>query len=144
MGAQPISLDTDLDMIIDWLTAVETAHPESAAHGPLARVRDLRTRTQTASHLARLLRAAPQLRRVTVEIFKQPEDVSFWLTAGEPITDPAFAGMVHHQLRHLIVRNGPRPENVAADCAVVLRQRHFPRLRRVTVDEQDYPVSMTV
>jgi hypothetical protein len=96
----------------------------------------------TAPDLARLLRAAPQLRQLTLELWSRVGE-GFFLTAGEPITDPAFAGLIHARLRHLIIENGPRPDCVAADCAFVLQQRHFPRLRRLAVNKQEYPVSVT-
>jgi hypothetical protein len=137
MGAQPSSLAADLLAIANWLTTFEATCPVSPAKGPLARVRDLRVVGEP--DWMRLLHAAPQLRRLTV-ILDRDDEKPFWLTAGEPITDPAF---VHARLRHLIVGNGPPPAHVAADCAVLLRQHHFPRLRRLTVNTREYAVSMT-
>jgi hypothetical protein len=141
MGAQPVSLYADLPAIAEWLTTVEVTRPGSAVHGLLARVRDLRI--AGAPDLTRLLRAAPQLRRLTLILDRDEED-PLWLTAADPVVDLAFAGLVHRWLRHLIVvHNGPRPGEMAADCAVILKQRHFPRLRRLTINRHEYPVSVT-
>jgi hypothetical protein len=66
------------------------------------------------------------------------DDIPRWLT------DVAFAGLVHTQLRHLIVScdDLPRLGGKASDCAFQLQQRHFPR-RRFTFNEEAYPVSKT-
>jgi hypothetical protein len=149
MGAQPVSLHGALPVIAEWLTTVEATHCGSAMvrNRPLAQVRNLMlgVRKLEAPDLARLLRAAPQLRRLTVDICFRIKEASLWLTAGAPITHPAFAGLVHARLRHLVVGcDHARPDGGAADdCAVLLQQHHFPRLRRLTLNEEEYPVSMT-
>jgi hypothetical protein len=144
MGAQPVSLHADFPAIAERLTAVEVAqsHPgQSTAKGLLARVRDLRI--IGAPDLVRLLRAAPQLRRFTVVITKQEED-AHGFSAAELIDGPtALAGLAHHWLRHLIIYNCPRPGEVASNCAALRQERRLPRLRRLTLNEQDYPVSVT-
>jgi hypothetical protein len=143
MGARPVSLRGCLHAIIEWLATVKATRRGSAGtDGALAQVRDLwiAAGELAAPDLARLLRAAPQLRRLAVEV--RPVDGSFWLIAREPITDPAFAGLVHARLRHLIVTTLD-PDTVAADCAFLLRERHFPRLRRFTLNLRDYPASMS-
>jgi hypothetical protein len=151
IGAQPASLHGSLPVIAEWLTRVDATCPGSAAeNGPLAQVRELWVGVATLralySDTARLLRAAPQLRLLTVDICDEGEEEdAVWLSAAELITDPAFAGLVHPRLRHLAVgcEYDARPDDGAADCAFVLQQRQFPRLRRLTLDEQDYPVSLT-
>jgi hypothetical protein len=150
MGALPKALHGCLPAIVEWLTTVEATRRGSAADGPLAQVRDLWINVQTLEppELARVLRAAPQLRRLTLETKSQglrADNDPLWLIAGGPISDPACAGLVHTRLRHLVLRceNDPRPNDVTPDCAFLLQQSHFPRLRRLTFNEREYPVSVT-
>jgi hypothetical protein len=145
MGAHPVSLEGFSPAIAEWLTTAEATRSVSAANGPLARVRDLSIGVGTleAPDLARVLRAAPELRRLTIIIFYSVEDAPLWLTAGVPIADPAFVGLVHTRLRHLVVSCDQDEEFDDGAAAVVLQQRHFPKLRRVTLNGQEYPVSMT-
>jgi hypothetical protein len=147
MGAHPVSLQGYLPAVAEWLTTVEVVHRESTASGPLVRARDLWLEVASLrahySDIARLLFAAPLLRRLTVQVADWGEEIPRLLVV-ELITDPAFAGLVHPRLRHLIVECGSdaQPDSAAAaDCAFVLQQRRFPRLRRLTLDDQDYPVS---
>jgi hypothetical protein len=130
MGAEPVSLHLCL--------------PWSATGGPFARVRDLwlGVATLKTPDLAWLLRAAPHLRRLTVKIFYRVRQDPFWLTATDPITDPAFVGLVHPWLRHLNLAVSCEHAPGVADCAFLLQQRHFPRLRRLTLNKEEYPVSM--
>jgi hypothetical protein len=90
-----------------------------------------------APGLARPLRAAPQLLLLTVD-----SEIG-----GKAISEAAFAELgVHPQLRHLVIECplSSRLDKLAAeDCAFQLRQRYFPRLRRLTVNKQGYSVSMT-
>jgi hypothetical protein len=59
----------------------------------------------------------------------------------ESISEPAFGGLVHPMLRHVAVCVASSPVGpVSNGCGLRLRQRHFPRLRRFTVDGDDYPV----
>jgi hypothetical protein len=145
MGAHPVSLDVFGPAITEWLTTIESARPGWAASGPFTRVRELSITVWTleAPDLARLLHSAPQLRRLTIDIFDLVEEAPLWLTAGEPIADPAFVGLVHTRLRHLVVSCDQDGEFDDGAAAVVLQQRHFPRLRRLTLNGQEYPVSMT-
>jgi hypothetical protein len=48
----------------------------------------------------------------------------------------------HLQLRHLAVTSEESSLEVPlpGGCGVRLRQRHFPRLRRLTVGDTEYPV----
>jgi hypothetical protein len=143
-GAQPESLQATLPNVARWLAAVKAARPGSPAEGPLARVRDLwiADRKFASWRLARVLRAAPQLRRLTLEIrgyFEADEETEETEEdAGEADEEgPASSEeVVHPRLRHLVV-----VEHCEVDCAVML-QRYFPRLRRLTVNDQDYPVSV--
>jgi hypothetical protein len=145
MGAHPVSLNVFGPAIAEWLTTTESARPGWAANGPFTRVRDLSITVGTleAPDLARLLRAAPQLRRLTIDIFYFVEDDPLWLIARAPISDPAFAGLVHRRLRHLVVSCDLDEEFDDGAAAVVLQQRHFPRLRMLTVNDQQYPVAIT-
>jgi hypothetical protein len=138
MGARPVSLRGHPPVIVEWLTTVEAAWPPGpAAHGPLAEVRDLSIHIShlEAPDLERLLRAAPQLRRLTLNCE----------ITGKQILEAAFADLrVHPRLRHVVIRNnrGRRSDEAPAeDCTLLLRQRYFPQLRRLTVDGQEYPVS---
>jgi hypothetical protein len=139
MGSRPVSLRS-LPAIAEWLTTVEAASPPgSAANGPLAQVRDLSIQVPhlEAPDLVRLLRAAPQVRRLTIN----PERAS-----TKHIPEAVFAELVHLRLRHLIVERPRDPRfdtEPAVDCGILLRQRSLPRLRRLTVNGQEYPVSMT-
>jgi hypothetical protein len=89
--------------------------------------------------LARVLHAAPQLRRLTVEFLLEASD----LEDDDEEEEPALAEVVHPRLRHLVVKcsNDEMADDEVVDCAVKLQQRYFPRLRRLTVNDQDYPVS---
>jgi hypothetical protein len=94
--------------------------------------------------MARLLRAAPQLRRLTFEMyFARYEDVH-WILSGAFRPAGSFMVMPFHlQLRHLAVSSETLPVDdvpVPRGCGVRLRQRHFPRLRRLTVGDTEYPV----
>jgi hypothetical protein len=146
-GAQPESLHATLFSIAERLTEVEAADGhESGADRFLARVRDLWIGLETFevsnSDFARLLHAAPQLRRLTVEFNREQEKIDG--AEGED-EDSAILEVVHTRLRHLVVichDEGGSSEEVA-DCAVKLQHLYFPRLRRLTVDNEDYAVSAT-
>jgi hypothetical protein len=136
MGARPVSVRGHAPVIAEWLATVEAASPPgSAFNGPLAQVRDLSIHIShlEAPDLERLLRAAPQLRRLTLNSEN----------TGKQILEAAFPDLrIHSRLRHLIIRNnrGRRSDEAPAeDCTLLLRQRHFPQLRRLTVDGQEYP-----
>jgi hypothetical protein len=157
-GAQPEFLQTTLPSIAQWLTAVKASdEPGSAAHEPLARVRHLWNGVKFGvpiSRFARVLRAAPQLRRLTVEFnfvfetsdeeMEDDEEEEDAAEGEEEEEDPALAEVVHPRLRHLAIDcfSGCVADEVA-DWVVMLQERYFPRLRRFTVDDQDFPVSAT-
>jgi hypothetical protein len=70
-----------------------------------------------------------------------PEDVHWVLT--KTFTPQRFVMRPFHlQLRHLAVTSEDSPLDVPvrAKCGVRLRQCHFPRLRRLTVGDREYPV----
>jgi hypothetical protein len=93
--------------------------------------------TPTLRGVVRLCTAAPQLRRLQAEIWRDDPYPS-WLTSNDDaLTDE---GAASSRLRHLIVTRAeaPAPEiEVADDCVSRLRQ-HFARLQQVTVDEKDF------
>jgi hypothetical protein len=145
MGARPSTLNTSDAVLFEWLQAADGAGTDSvtAVTSPLARVRALtlridRTRPE-AAFMARLLREAPLLRRWTFHAYDR-EDVLWGMS--EFTSKSAFAGLAHPKLRRIAVTSlyfqarGPAP----SDCGVRLRQHHFPRLRRLTVDDLEYPV----
>jgi hypothetical protein len=90
--------------------------------------------------MARLLREAPQVRQLT--FYVQARDHARWVLSEESASGPAFAGLVP-KLRHVVVtsifREGGGP--VPGVCG--MRQRHFPRLRRLTMDDEEHPVSVS-
>jgi hypothetical protein len=130
-------------MIADWVAADEP-HPAGAhpAWTPLARVRELRfTRLLrgglAAAEVARLLRAAPQLRHLHFGLFSI--DLSTWST------DPSFEALTHPCLRSICFASGDAhrsdaPPAAMHHCAAELRRLHFPRLRYLKVDETVCPV----
>jgi hypothetical protein len=93
-----------------------------------------------AAFVARLLRAAPELRQLTFDVY-YPKDAQWVLSeAFTPVW--AFMRPFHLQLRHLAItsESSPMGVRVPGGCGARLRQRHFPRLRRLTVEDEDYPV----
>jgi hypothetical protein len=85
--------------------------------------------------MSRLLRAAPQLRQLTFDC-----DDAHSVLSGVLRPAGSFMPPFHLQLRHLAVTSENSPLSVSARCGVRLRQRHFPRLRRFTVGDEEYPV----
>jgi hypothetical protein len=145
MGARPSTLDTYDGHLIEWLQATHSASADAPAlMSPLARVRILIVRfghkLQEATFGALLLRAAPHLRQLTVHTY-------VWAHVRWVLSDnfPSQLNLVHPRLRHVAFTNECPPRvrqdvPVPNGCGVRLRQRHFPRLRRLTVDEEEYPV----
>jgi hypothetical protein len=147
MGARPSTLNiSDVDLIELLEAGDHRASADSPiATSPLACVRALTLRLAgwtppEAAVIARLLRAAPHLRQLTFYVMARAHAV--WVLSGELTSEPAFAGLVHPRLRHVAVMSmflqadGP----VSGVCGARLRERHFPRLRRLTMDDEEYPV----
>jgi hypothetical protein len=73
----------------------------------------------------------------------EEHDQALWVlsdaSAPEELT---FAGVAHPSLRHVAIINQypPQDEPLPSDCGARLRQRYFPRLRRLTVYDEEYPV----
>jgi hypothetical protein len=145
MAARPSTLDTSVAHLVAWLNAVDRAGLVSqTVTSPLARVCRLTLNVEwtppEATSVAQLLREAPQLRHLT--FYMRTRDHARWVLSEEFTSEPAFAGLIHPRLRHIAVTcmqwkaGGPVP----GVCGVRLRQRHFPRLRRLTVDGAEYPV----
>jgi hypothetical protein len=86
--------------------------------------------------MARLLRAAPHLRHLTFHT----DDWRYvhWLLANEFHSE---SGLVHPRLRHVAFTSEHVPAHLMPRvCGDQLRQRNFPCLRRLTVDDEEYPV----
>jgi hypothetical protein len=127
MGAQPVMLHMPHATAADVLLA--------APYRPLARVRDLWLAfgggDPLSSDVARLLRAAPQLRKVNGGSLQGGLD---WLN------DPTFAGLVHPWLRSISVGLASNAEPVPAYVAMQLRRLHFPRLQQLIVNSVQHLV----
>jgi hypothetical protein len=147
MDARPSTLDTSGVDLVEWLQTADSADADSPpVASPLARVRALtvrfRAKPPDPGCMARLLRAAPHLRQLTFDMYGMENPLRVFL---ETFTlEPASAGVVHSKLRHIAVTSKYFPPDlpvpVPAGCGVRLRQRHFPALRRFTVDDEEHPV----
>jgi hypothetical protein len=131
IGAQPAMLQMPHAALTDMLLAAPLV-AGGATYRPLARVRDLSLAPGSgsggphSSDVARLLRAAPQLRNFGTGSLHGGLD---WLD------DPAFTGLVHPWLRSVHVLIGTmHAERLPVDCAVQLRRLHFPRLQQLIVN----------
>jgi hypothetical protein len=145
MGARPLTLVITAVALVNWLKAADAAGADSStATSPLARVRELALRLggtpPEAAFMARLMRAAPQLRQLTFYVMDRVHALR--VLSEESACEPAWAGLVHPRLRRIVVISLFRRTHslVSRDCGVPLRQRHFPRLRRLTVDGEEFPV----
>jgi hypothetical protein len=122
MGSQPVML------VMSHAAAAMMA--SSTTHRPLARVRDLCVALSPgggpdSSDVARLLRAAPELRKFTAGRLQGGLE---WLN------DPAFAGLVHPLLRSVRVDLATDAKPAPVECGVQLRRVHFPRLQQLVVN----------
>jgi hypothetical protein len=142
LGARPGTLHAAQAVVTSWLDSYAAATPGALTVGPLHRVRNLVVAggTPTLPELLRLCAAAPQLRRLQAEIWRDDPYPS-WLTSTDDDAPTDDALTVSSRLRHIIFTRDEDPEleiEVADDCVSRLRQLHFARLQRVTVDEEDY------
>jgi hypothetical protein len=134
IGAEPLVLHVPDTAITAWLAA-DNASPWGLTHSSsLDRVRDLNCVASTATDVANVLRAARQLRGLTASR----------LRGGlSSLLDPHSTFAVDKLVRpwvqvihlHSLDKVAPAP-----DCATQLRQRFFPRLRRLTLDGRELPV----
>jgi hypothetical protein len=129
-------------MIADWL---DVADGDSATGvggaigtgGPLACLRDLRVSglgSSNTSDVARMLRAAPHLRALAIGGF---QGSPFWHTLAGP--DSHEMAPTHARVRSIVIHSAvkeTRPPR--ADIVARLRDRHFPRLRELTVNTRQY------
>jgi hypothetical protein len=145
IGAQPVTLDTSHKTVADWLSDANAGGGErasvdgmAAGGGPLARVRDLRVagvgRSDT-SDVARMLRAAPHLRRMEIIGFR---GTPFWDTTVDTPSDDPFAATrpTHGRIQSILIKptGGPTRVSNAADTVTRLReQQHFPCLRELII-----------
>jgi hypothetical protein len=160
-GAQPLRISVPCSALVHWLEMNAdpgqraglmmgerrerdegSAVPSALPHGPLARVRQLDILGDV--DLTQLLHAAPELRKVTMDE-RSGGNQYFYMLPDDPTveapTAPSIGGLVHPRLRSLSLaqldprnRVGPPPP----DCAKRMRQRHFPRLRWVSLDNIEY------
>jgi hypothetical protein len=145
LGAQPTVLHAPYGLISQgWLGGAAI----DATADFLARVCDLRITTASAdadplnpSDVARVLRAAPQLKKFYNDRVVQSD--APWLAPTAP-THPAFEGLVHPRLRVFGIaraRAGDSDRIPDADWAAPLRRPHFPRLRELVVGKESYFVT---
>jgi hypothetical protein len=159
MGARPSTLSI-YDMALDaWLQQAADGAGHLDALSPLARVQALTLRVEEeppeVTSMGRLLRATPQLRKLTFDVCEwEYADNSPWFLSKDSVTPGmVFAtGLFHLRLRHVAVNSlfvatpSLYPTRSAHDvpvpdgCGVLLRQRHFPRLRRFSANDEEYPV----
>jgi hypothetical protein len=141
MGARPLTLNASVIDLIVWLRAGRLGPDSPLAVSPLAYVRALTIRLgfnppETAV-VARLMSEAPH-----------GFEHALWVLSETFTPEPAFAKVVHSRLRHVGITSKyypqdlpvPVPVPVPDGCGMRLRQRHFPRLRRLTVDDEEHPV----
>jgi hypothetical protein len=135
VGAQPAILRMPHAAVLDMLLAAPLLAGESP-YRPLARVRDLSLTVGgggdalESSDVARLLRAAPELRKF---------NGSRRLQGGLDWVDhPAFTGLVHPWLRSVRVDLATHAPPARVDCAVQLRRLHFPRLQQLIVNSVEH------
>jgi hypothetical protein len=147
MGARPLELSTSRDVIADWLAAADetTTAGREAPCAPLLQVRSLAIRSGalSPSDLARVLRTAPQLRRLAAHSVRVGADGdSFWFSNTSGRTRSALCGLTHPRLRIVEVYNFGDSDTEESDeegaefvppvdCALRLRRDHFPRLQRL-------------
>jgi hypothetical protein len=134
LQAQPTVLHAHFRLISKCLSSVR-----GTVGGPLARVRDLNVLDTSlgdvdAFGVARVLRAAPQLRRF--HTFDSLSGNASWLAT-------AFASVVHPWLRELRVAFASTAATARLDSnyALRLRRLHFPRLRELAVDWREFFVT---
>jgi hypothetical protein len=134
MGAQPVMLGMPHAAVADMLLAAPLMATDEM-YRPLARVRDLWLAPgigyPDTSDVARLLRAAPQLRKLNGGLLQGGLD---WLN------NSAFTGLVHPWLRWICVDPARNAEPLPVDCGVQLRQLHFPRLQQLIVNSEQHLV----
>jgi hypothetical protein len=136
MGARPSTLAiSDVDLV-EWLKVADGAGPDSSPVTPLVRLRALALRLARGSPMARLPRAVPHLRQLTLHVYE------FEHARHVLSEEPAFTGVIHPTLRRVAITTIHASVDllVPDDYGVRLRQRHFPRLRRFTVKDEEYPV----
>jgi hypothetical protein len=137
MAARPSTLAiSDVDLV-EWLKVADGAGPESSpVTRPLVRLRALTLRLARRSPMARLPRAVPHLWQLTLHVYE------FEHARHVLSEEPAFTGVIHPTLRRVAITTIHSSADllVPDDYGVRLRQRHFPRLRRFTVKDEEYPV----
>jgi hypothetical protein len=140
MGAQPAMLQMPHAAVAGMLQAASLMANGETTYQPLSRVRDLCLAPllgddgigdPNSSDIARLLCAAPQLRKFNGGTLKSGLD---WLS------DPSFAGLVHPWLQSVRVDRASNTAQPPVGCGVQLRRLHFPRLQQLFVNSAQYLV----
>jgi hypothetical protein len=90
------------------------------------------------SKIAPILRASPQLRTFSSELYLLGD--TSWLTESTAPLHPEFVGLVHPRLRHLAV-NARVSSSRDDDCASRLRRACFPALEVLEVGRETFFVT---
>jgi hypothetical protein len=139
LGAQPTVLHASYNLVARFCGDGRSPTAQPATWAPLACVRELRvlrtwrsSDTRAPSDAKRVLRAAPELRIFDFEhpLHGGPSCLTAW-------TGPLGTALSHGKLWRLGLSfaDATAPP---ADCAVRLRESHFPRLRELRVGDRAY------
>jgi hypothetical protein len=138
LGAQPTVLRAPYALVSQcWLGMVDLGMVDETVNF-LARVSELHitaafnSRALDPSDVARVLRAAPMLKTFHIACFVHGD--ASWLAPTAP-THPAFEGLVHPRLREFAVPYADAQGASGVEWVAYLRQRHFPRLRKLIVGD---------
>jgi hypothetical protein len=152
MGARPLKLCTSYTVIADWLrlaAADKNAAGREAPCAPLSQIRDLEIHdVLTPLDVARVLRAAPQLRSLVVHSVRVGSDGDpFWFSDTSGRACAALSGVRHPWLRTIQMGCFVDSDSDESDeedtqflppidCALRLRRSHFPRLQCLIIKEK--------
>jgi hypothetical protein len=144
LGARPVRLRVPCDFIIEGMSTHVWVYGYDSVSSMLARVCELHLGKGFPwshfgmSDVARVLRAAPQLRALYMH--ERVRIDTLWLTQSAASLHPSFVGLVHPQLRHFAV-NSKVSELLDDGCASRLRQACFPALRVLEVRGETFFVT---
>jgi hypothetical protein len=136
MGARPVVLRVSFGMLSHWPTAADEAGffaGTTCSDSPItcARLLSITIGPPTSSEVARILRAAPQLRHFIINGIR---DLT-WLTSFELPTCAPFVGLVHRNVRRIeLPYMGGAPATTGTAFSL-LRASHFPRLQRIRIGQ---------
>jgi hypothetical protein len=174
LRAQPTLLHVPSDFLnIECPPMIDGGAPGDPLSRFLARACELHIRSSTdaarppldPADVARVLRAAPQLRTLRIDHRVRGDTIMPWLAAPDaaavvsaeaPETDAAaaaFEGLTHRRLRRFSLQLAAAGAVVVSssasssssspevECAARLQRLHFPRLRELTVGDKPYFVA---